>query len=148
MDHVGLFHTALDAIAAGDLDALSGCLAGDVIFEFPYAAGSPVLDKGGAFDVIRFVVRTFATRRFSVDRVFDLTDPDDLVVEYSSQFHSPAAGVRYANRYVAILEFRAGRITRWREYADPVAFQRALQAIQEATAMAPDATSAARAASS
>jgi ketosteroid isomerase-like protein len=128
--HLALVREAIDAIAAGDLDAVLGCLADDVVFEFPYAAGSQVLDRAGVRDVMAFVIRTFPTRRFQVDGVFELADPDGLIVEYSSEFATAGGDVHYANRYVAIFQFRDGLIRRWREYANPVPFERALAAVR------------------
>jgi ketosteroid isomerase-like protein len=131
VSNLAVAEKAVAAIAAGDADALAALLADDAVFEFPYANGRPSYDKAGALGVIGFLIRTFPMRRFSVDRVFELADPDGLVIEYSSDFG--AGAVRYANHYVAILRFRAGLVTLWREYANPVPFERAVAALRRSS---------------
>lgn len=133
MSHLPLVQKVLDAFAAGDLDTLMDCLADDVVFEFPYSNEGDVIDKAAAGNLIGFVVRTFDRRAISIDRVYELAHDDGLILEYSSQFEATRVGVAYQNRYVAIFEFRDGLITRWREYANPLAFREAMAAL-EATA--------------
>jgi ketosteroid isomerase-like protein len=123
---------ALDAIAAGELDAVMACLTDDVVFEFPYGDGGTVLDKAGACRTIGFIIKTFAQRSFEIVEVYEPAGSDRLLVEYRSQFRSAVGDVDYANRYMAVFTFRDGLISLWREYADPVAFEQALAAIKAA----------------
>ena len=44
---------------------------------------------------------------------------DRLIAEYSSHSRYIPTGEPYSNRYVSILDFAEGRITRWREYVNP-----------------------------
>lgn len=130
MGNIAVVHKALDAIAAGELGAVMDCLAEDVVFEFPYADGGTVVDRAGAERTIGYIIRTFARRSFEVVEVYEPTVGDRLVVEYRSAFRSAVGAVDYQNRYVAVFAFRDGAITLWREYADPIAFQRAVEAIK------------------
>lgn len=132
MSNIAAVHRALDAIAAGDLAGVMRCLADEVVFEFPYSENGTVLDKAGSERIIGFVIRTFTTRTFEVTGVHEVVAPDQLVIEYRSEFRADA-GVDYDNSYVAIFEFRHGLITRWREYANPIPFARAMAAIQAAS---------------
>ncbi|HYH49409.1 MAG TPA: nuclear transport factor 2 family protein [Acidimicrobiia bacterium] len=132
MSNVAIVQKALDAIAAGDLDAVMTCLTDDVVFEFPYTDGGTVLDKAGAARTIGFIITTFSARTFHVEEVYDPATPDRVVLEYSSRMRSAVGDVEYSNRYVAIFVFRDGLISLWREYANPLPFFNALAAIKAA----------------
>lgn len=133
MNNVAVVQKALDAIAAGDLGGVMDILTDDVAFEFPYADGGTVLDKAGAERTIGYIINTFSQRSFEVVEVYEPVAGDRLVVEYRSRFRSAAGDVDYANRYVAVFAFRHGAISFWREYADPIAFQRAVEAVKAAS---------------
>ena len=130
MSNLGLVRKVLDAFAAGDLPTLMTHLADDVVFEFPYSHEGAALDRAAAHDLIGFVIRTFDDRTIALDRVYEPTNSDGLIIEYSSHFHATAGDVNYENRYVAFFEFRDGLISRWREYANPLPFEAAMKALR------------------
>ncbi|MEW6471557.1 MAG: nuclear transport factor 2 family protein [Actinomycetota bacterium] len=132
MSNLAVVRKALDAIAAGDLEAVMACLTDDVVFEFPYSDGGTALDKAGAGRTIGYIIKTFPQRSFEISQPYELATGDGLVVEYSSEFRSAVGDVDYQNRYVAIFRFRNGLVSLWREYANPVPFENALAAIKAA----------------
>ena len=132
MSHLAVVRKALDAIAAGDLAGVLQCLTDDVVFEFPYADDGTVLDKAGVERTIGTIIKTFSRRSFEILEVHELATEDGLIVEYRSKFRSAVGAVDYTNRYVAVLGFRDGQVALWREYADPVPFNRALADIRAA----------------
>ncbi len=61
-----------------------------------------------------------------LDRCFDLAVHHDretgtVVLEYASQGRVVATGTPYANRYISVLTIADRKVTRWRDYLDPVA---------------------------
>jgi ketosteroid isomerase-like protein len=51
--------------------------------------------------------------------VYELADPDLLIVEYQSDGLVRATGKPYRNRYIGVFRFRSGRICAWREFHNP-----------------------------
>jgi ketosteroid isomerase-like protein len=61
-----------------------------------------------------------------LQRGFDLAVHHDreagvVVLEYACEGHAVAAGVRYTNRFVSVLTVVNRKVTRWRDYLDPIA---------------------------
>ena len=61
-----------------------------------------------------------------LDRCHDLAvhhDPNTgvVVLEYASRGRVVATGASYANRYISVLTIADRKVTRWRDYLDPVA---------------------------
>jgi ketosteroid isomerase-like protein len=61
-----------------------------------------------------------------LDRCHDLAvhrDPNTgvVVLEYASEGRVVATGAPYANRYISVLTIEDRKVTRWRDYLDPVA---------------------------
>jgi ketosteroid isomerase-like protein len=59
------------------------------------------------------------------ERFFDLL-AEDVVFECASQGRAVATGAPYANRYISVLTIADRKVTRWRDYLDPVAVFNAL----------------------
>jgi ketosteroid isomerase-like protein len=63
---------------------------------------------------------------FVLDRCFDLAVHRDretgvVVLEYASEGHVVATGADYSNRYVSVLTLTERKVSRWRDYLDPIA---------------------------
>ena len=61
-----------------------------------------------------------------LDRCFDVAVHRDretgvVVLEYASEGHVVGTGADYANRYVSVLTITERKVTRWRDYLDPIA---------------------------
>jgi ketosteroid isomerase-like protein len=61
-----------------------------------------------------------------LDRCHDLAVHHDartgvVVLEYASQGRVVPTGAPYANRYISVLTISGRKVTRWRDYLDPVA---------------------------
>jgi ketosteroid isomerase-like protein len=44
-----------------------------------------------------------------------------IVLEYASEGSVVATGATYANRYISVLAIEGRKVTRWRDYLDPLA---------------------------
>jgi ketosteroid isomerase-like protein len=61
-----------------------------------------------------------------LDRCFDLAvhherESGVVVLEYASEGSAVATGAGYANRYISVLTVVDRKVTRWRDYLDPIA---------------------------
>jgi ketosteroid isomerase-like protein len=59
-------------------------------------------------------------------RCFDLVKYYDreagvVVLEYASEGHAVSTGAPYANRFISVITITDRKITRWRDYLDPIA---------------------------
>ena len=62
----------------------------------------------------------------TLKRCFDLAVHHDretgvIVLEYASEGQVVATGAAYANRYISVLTITDRKVTRWRDYLDPIA---------------------------
>jgi ketosteroid isomerase-like protein len=62
---------------------------------------------------------------FVLDRCFDLAVHRDretgvVVLEYASEGRAVRTGAAYSNRYVSVLTIPERKVTRWRDYLDPI----------------------------
>jgi len=62
----------------------------------------------------------------TLNRCFDLAVHHDretgtVVLEYASEGQVVATGAAYNNRYISVLTIEQRKVTRWRDYLDPVA---------------------------
>lgn len=116
----------LGAVSRGEISAQLACYTDDVLFELPYA-DPPVrlCGKGELAPFLSSALEVFELR-LSPTRVFDCTQPDTLIVEYTSEGTARPTGKPYRNTYIAVLRFRQGRICAQREYYNPLPAARAL----------------------
>jgi ketosteroid isomerase-like protein len=92
----------------------------DLVLELPYA--SPPLRLESKAKVLRFLTGAFKVFRFRIDigdDVYDLADPESLILEYTSEGSVLTTGKPYCNRYIAIYRFRGDKISHVREYVNP-----------------------------
>ncbi len=63
---------------------------------------------------------------FVLNRCFDLAVHRDretgvVVLEHASEGRAVQTGAAYSNRYVSVLTIPERKVTRWRDYLDPIA---------------------------
>ena len=62
----------------------------------------------------------FAPYAFRVDAIYETTDRQLVIAEYSSHTHLLATNAPYSNRYVGIFRFdEHAKLVLWREYLNP-----------------------------
>jgi limonene-1,2-epoxide hydrolase len=103
----------MDATRAQDNDRFLGYLAEDI--EYYYHVGSPpVLGIEG---VRRFLVKYRTIADEVVWRIDRTAEADDcLFVEGYEEYLDKRTGKRVAHPYMGILEFRGGKVAKWRDY--------------------------------
>jgi ketosteroid isomerase-like protein len=99
-------------------------LADDVVFDYVITIpGYPRHVQGR--DAVAELYRAYGDALF-LDRCHDLAvhrdrDTGVVVMEYASQGRVVATGAGYRNRYISVITVEDRKITRWRDYLDPVA---------------------------
>jgi ketosteroid isomerase-like protein len=99
-------------------------LAEDVVFDFIITVPSyprHVVGRAALAELYRPYGETFV-----LNRCFDLAVHHDqrtgvIVLEYASEGRVVKTGADYSNRYVSVLTITERKITRWRDYLDPIA---------------------------
>jgi uncharacterized protein len=117
-----IIEEGLNGLADGD--HFFDLLADDVAFEYIITVpGYPrhIVGRSAVAELYRPYGRTFV-----LDRCFDLAVHHDresgvVVLEYASEGRAVATGADYANRYISVLTVVDRKVTRWRDYLDPIA---------------------------
>jgi ketosteroid isomerase-like protein len=94
----------------------------DVDFELPYGPGQKPLVVRGRAPWLGLNDATWpAFSRFSlaITNLYELANPDMLIVEYQSDGEVRATGKPYRNRYIGVFRFCGERICAWREFHNP-----------------------------
>jgi uncharacterized protein len=117
-----IIEQGLDGLADGE--HFFELLAEDVVFDYIITTpGYPRHVEGR--EAIAELYRAYGDM-IVLDRCHDLAvhhDPNTgvVVLEYASQGRVVPTGTPYANRYISVLTIADRKVTRWRDYLDPVA---------------------------
>lgn len=92
--------------------------------EYPYPPmpGVPERIEGveAFLDFVRPGMTAFEPYRYTVDAIYETTDPHTVIAEYRSHSSLRATGQPYGNHYIAVLRFDDDdRLVLWREYLNP-----------------------------
>ncbi|HEY2564530.1 MAG TPA: nuclear transport factor 2 family protein [Acidimicrobiales bacterium] len=118
--------TSMGAVSDGDVDRQLALCTEDFVLELPYAdPPKTVAGKETVRAYLKSALGVFQLR-LSITEVYDCTDPDRLVLEYTSVGSVTTTGKPYANSYIAVATFRDGLVCRQREYYNPLPAARAL----------------------
>jgi ketosteroid isomerase-like protein len=91
----------------------------DVVCEWPYPPIPGLTVKTGRDEIVAMFTGRMGRMedfRFTVTEVYPLLDPDALIVEYTSDTRRRETGIPYRNDYIAVVRFRDGKVSFWREY--------------------------------
>ncbi|MEZ5166548.1 MAG: nuclear transport factor 2 family protein [Acidimicrobiales bacterium] len=116
------FMAIMDAITRGAYGDLGSLVAEDLVFDLPYGPSfmpNPVEGRDAWMAMSTQTFAMFSSFVQHVDEVYDLADPDWLIAEYHSDATVAHNGNAYRNRYIGVLQFRDGVVSRWREYHNP-----------------------------
>ena len=114
----------LRRLGEADFDGTAAMLRADFVQEYPYTPmpDAPSRIEGRA-EFIAFCepgMTAFEPYRYTIEAIYDLIDPDVVIVEYTSHSSVLADGAPYSNQYLGILWFdEDGLVARWREYLNP-----------------------------
>lgn len=107
-----------------DFDGVAELLSPTFIQEYPYlpTPASPSRIEGPAhfLEFCRAGMTSFAPYAFRVDAIYETTDLQLVIAEYSSHTHLLDTTAPYSNRYVGIFRFdEHNKLALWREYLNP-----------------------------
>jgi len=105
------------------VDGVAELLDENVRMELPFAPqGTPsaVVGKTAVMEALAFIPRYFSRFRISAHECYECKARSTVILECTSLgiYKSPNAP-EYQNRYVVLLTFADGRVTRWREFFNP-----------------------------
>lgn len=103
-----------------DFDSLRAAAQPDVILEFPYWPTGAKQFTGVDALIKQFsVINVFKTFKIDIVQVFD-TGGDTVIVEGRSVGTYKSGRPDYNNHYLFVLSFRDGKLSRWREFFNPL----------------------------
>ena len=111
-------------ISAGQFEKLGDFMVDDLLFELPYGPAfmpNPVegLEAWNQMQLMTFAM--FDSFKLEPIEYHECLDPDELIAEYRSEAIVKRNGNEYKNRYIGVLRFRDGKISKWREFHNPEA---------------------------
>ncbi len=119
---------SMAAVSKGDVDGQLALCTDDFVLDLPYA--DPPKSVAGK-ETVRAYLKS-ALGIFELDlaitHIYDCTDPDRLILEYTSVGSVTTTGKPYANSYIAVASFRDGLVCSQREYYNPLPAARSLAA--------------------
>jgi ketosteroid isomerase-like protein len=98
-------------------------LAEDAVFDFVITVpGYPrhVVGRDSLIELYRSYASTFFLDRRDDLRVHHSSATSSVVLEYSSHGKVVATGYPYGNRYISVAIIKDRKVTRWRDYLDPL----------------------------
>ena len=118
-----IFERFRELVLANDLSALGQLSADEVIIEAPFAPpGRPHRFEGREqFLAYARPLQAAFPGRFEEFRnvvIHDTADPQVIIAEYELSGTVTTTGQRACASFIAVLQVRDGKITRWREYQD------------------------------
>lgn len=129
--NIELFRTMLGHLGRQEYEECGRYLAEDIYADWPYipAPGCPdhIVGRDPLLAFFKGGMSDFDPYKYQITALHEMLDPDKLVAEYFSDSQYHPNGRPYSNRYCAVLHFRDGLITYWREYVNPETIRLAMQ---------------------
>lgn len=108
---------------APDAETLLDMVTEDIAFEFPFAIPGGVTGVQGRAALAEYLPKVgqlFTVEALILERAFVSADGRHAVLEFQGKAHANATGARYDQSYVSVLDLRDGRISRYRDYWNPL----------------------------
>lgn len=116
-----LLNKFFKAVSAGDASSMASIYTDDFVLEMPFVDFDGVKVEG-LENVGKYVAGVLG--RFDIQlhlsHIFETSDPDILIAEYTSTGEFKPEGVPYDNRYITVYTFRDGKICGVREFFNPL----------------------------
>jgi ketosteroid isomerase-like protein len=117
---------AMAGITALDADAIRAELHDSAAFELPFEPSVPDCDRDSFLQLLSMMFVMFKKFEITITHIYDLLDPNMLIARYQSDAEGREKPVSYQNEYIGIFGFLDGKLTFWREYANPEASHAAI----------------------
>jgi uncharacterized protein len=126
---VELLRHAIETFVSKDIKAWVDLADENIVTEFPFAPeGSPrkLLGRAALYEYIRNYPSVIDIRSVPTFEVYETSDPDVAVVEWSVSGEVLPNGNPYEMSYATFVTFRNGLMVNYREYWDPLTFTKAM----------------------
>jgi uncharacterized protein len=110
---------AMAAVTALDTDAVLAEMHDSAVFSLPFESLVPDTDMAGYRQLLAATFTMFKKFDVTITDVYDLVDPNVLIARYRSDSEGRDKPVVYQNDYIGVFDFRDGKMTSWREWANP-----------------------------
>jgi hypothetical protein len=121
--NIQIFQTMLGHLGRQEYTLCGQYLAPDLLADWPYipAPGCPeqIVGRDPLLAFFKGGMDGFEPYLYRIVGIHEMLDPNQVIAEYSSHSRFLSNGRPYSNRYCAMLRFREGLITYWREYVNP-----------------------------
>ncbi len=125
-----LFVQMLTALGHKEYARFESYLHPQILCEWPYRVveGFPTQMVGARRlrEALEESLKVFTPYNYQIQTVYELAREDTLIAEYSSHSTYLPRNVPYSNQYIGVLEFLDHKISRWREYVNPLIVLEAL----------------------
>lgn len=119
-----IFTRMITAYGTKDFETFAIYVHPDAEFDWPYLPIKEFPDRMVGRDAFIAMSRAGMEDcdgyQHTVDRFYDMADPDMVLVEYHSGTVLTSSGRHYANKYLGILRFSGDVVVYWREYVNPL----------------------------
>ena len=115
---------ALGSLVDQDADGFLSLVAEDVVMEFPYApSGQPrkVAGRAALAPYLAHLAGFITIDAVEPPRVHWTADPAVVILEFTGCGRAVEGGQPYRQDYISVIETGGGRITRYRDYWNPLA---------------------------
>ena len=93
----------------------------DCKIEMPFAHDmASVLNRENFQETFKLGLNMISDISFKVNKIHQMLNPDELIVEFEGDGTWTSTGKKYCNRYISYFFFKDGKISLYREYFDPV----------------------------
>lgn len=114
---------ALGDLVSAEATSLLDMCDDNIVFEFPYAPEGftvRLVGKEALKAYLPTVADLLTIESITLSRVIIAADSEAAMIEFSCKGYSNQTGARYDQVYVSVVELQAGRITRYRDYWNPL----------------------------
>jgi uncharacterized protein len=115
----GVLRRAMAAVTALDTDAVLAEMHNSAVFSLPFEPLVPDTDMAGYRQLLTATFTMFKKFDVTITDIYDLVDPNVLIARYRSDSEGRDKPVVYQNEYIGVFDFRDGKMTSWREWANP-----------------------------
>lgn len=119
----GLLRAGLGDLLSPGAETLLDMVTEDIAFEFPFALPDGIARLDGKAALKAYLPKVgelFTIEALILDRAILSRDGHHAVLEFRGKAYANATGARYDQDYVSVLDLRGGRISRYRDYWNPL----------------------------
>lgn len=118
-----LRHALGDDLLSPDAETFLDMMTANIVFEFPFPMPNGIRrieGKAALENYLPKVGAVLSVETLTLERAFISADRTTAVVEFSCKGCNKISGARYDQDYVSVIDLHDGRISRYRDYWNPL----------------------------